>query len=1205
VDIKSVLQVGSGDFEIVLTNNVTEIKVEDFSVQAPLHVQLDKPIFVTNYSDTPLNFVTIPKSDYNKIVVLSKNRRVTVNNGELSCDGQGLLPQSQSDCQSVGLVKHYCYSLNNKFFLDQTYTHLDYSCPCQDQVQTTCHLKIDKTTLQFNINFPVTQVFVDNTVTLLTVGKSFLLTTNLQQENSVTIRGTNNNVFVQTENIFSITSDYLNIISLPSRNITFLIPTAKSKTKTNTESVDVTMTEDTSNYCTSLFINQTTKCLICGERTAQDGMCEARPTVEKCELYDQKGFCVTCEIGYFLKVTVAERMCVPCSVNCERCDETKCVLCANGYKVSQLGKCESVINCEFYTLGMCKKCLFGDKTTDYQICDTKCDTSCYECYSLKSEGIVNERCDVCNIDNQYMKKDSSCILSQWSDIVSNNHVVQCTEGTQFVNEKCEMCPSRCSKCADSNCMECKDITDVLIDGVCYEQTTTLCQIITDGICKKCDTNHFFNYKTQRCESIDESCQVALYDGKCLKCVNKFDYVSSDGKKCLSKQSDMTCEYAEYGVCKRCINGYYLDETKCAPCIEKCILCSNKSNCEQCISNYIFNTTSLSCETFSIPHCLIYKGYACDKCENGYYKTNGKCSICENNCEYCTSKEKCILCSSDYYLHEDSCYHSTDNKIQNCTSFSPTGCLKCSLGSYLSDNICLPCDSFSSNCIECDSSTHMCLTCTNTYILINGTCTYYEKIKHCIRERDNKCDECSFSYVLGKDKVSCTFQIVGWVVSLCIIFFFILLAILIFLIFMVFVAFSNHNEKVKQMRTNGIFPLKYCDVQLTPYPTTPSLLTSTTLLEYQDKLQIHREYIVDFYIGNKDQETVTITFLVTKDTRYNVSFDPEVLVLKSNKCCQVKVLLMPLCTFSSQIPLTFPVSINNKSVTPLEFKVAVTSAESLSLDPTLLDFNETLKTNFTEDVCIGRFNNKSVKVRNIGFFDYKQSEEKRSYEDPLVILEAFPNNPFLVKYFGMVTMKSARYLVTEYVPLGTMQNAIDAKANYPFKLKARICQDITTALSILHTHNFLHLNIKPSNILLLGEDLSDPQNIPVAKLADAGYKYHINKFFNKKIEVVEDPTYLAPEILNGQKLTQKTDIYSLGMAMYATLAMANPFSPMEFKHSWTIEKFICVGRRPPCLIGMDPTLFDIIANCWEHCSADRPVVNEVLQNIRGITSHFIQ
>ena len=124
-----------------------------------------------------------------------------------------------------------------------------------------------------------------------------------------------------------------------------------------------------------------------------------------------------------------------------------------------------------------------------------------------------------------------------------------------------------------------------------------------------------------------------------------------------------------------------------------------------------------------------------------------------------------------------------------------------------------------------------------------------------------------------------------------------------------------------------------------------------------------------------------------------------------------------------------------------------------------------------------------------------------------------------------------FVVTEFVRGENLQQAI-ARAGQPAKITSalKIIAMTAKALAVMHDRGILHRDIKPSNILLPKAGGLKICDVGLAALAD-----------QQQPVTMGSVQYMAPELLRGETVDGRADIYSLGMIAYKLLAGSDAFS----------------------------------------------------------------
>lgn len=169
----------------------------------------------------------------------------------------------------------------------------------------------------------------------------------------------------------------------------------------------------------------------------------------------------------------------------------------------------------------------------------------------------------------------------------------------------------------------------------------------------------------------------------------------------------------------------------------------------------------------------------------------------------------------------------------------------------------------------------------------------------------------------------------------------------------------------------------------------------------------------------------------------------------------------------------------------------------------------------------------------------------------IILPHFANHPDFIRRFETEAQIVARlehlhivplfdywrdpdgaYLVMRWLRGGSLREALNEK-RFEVEASALLLDQIAAALAVAHRNNVIHRDLKPGNILL-DEDGN-------AYLADFGIAKDVSSPGITEVDaIVGSPDYLAPEQANGETVTPRTDIYSLGVVLYEMLTGKHPF-----------------------------------------------------------------
>ena len=137
-----------------------------------------------------------------------------------------------------------------------------------------------------------------------------------------------------------------------------------------------------------------------------------------------------------------------------------------------------------------------------------------------------------------------------------------------------------------------------------------------------------------------------------------------------------------------------------------------------------------------------------------------------------------------------------------------------------------------------------------------------------------------------------------------------------------------------------------------------------------------------------------------------------------------------------------------------------------------------------------------------------------------------------------------YLVLEYVPGGTLNDRLDVP--YAALDAARLLEAVAGAVEAIHRAGLLHLDLKPSNILIDAAP-GAPRERETPRVGDFGLAYSwddpdATANAIGPIGPIGTPRYMAPEQLGADRdrLGPAADIYGLGALLYHVMTGRPPF-----------------------------------------------------------------
>jgi len=171
-----------------------------------------------------------------------------------------------------------------------------------------------------------------------------------------------------------------------------------------------------------------------------------------------------------------------------------------------------------------------------------------------------------------------------------------------------------------------------------------------------------------------------------------------------------------------------------------------------------------------------------------------------------------------------------------------------------------------------------------------------------------------------------------------------------------------------------------------------------------------------------------------------------------------------------------------------------------------------------------------------------------------------HHPGIVSVFdvGEDPETSDPYIVLEYVPGEPLNRLLAREHKLPLPQALQLVEEVARALDYAHEQGVTHRDIKPGNVMVTEDGH--------AKIADFGIAKLNLAHFTLPGKLLGTPAYMAPEQLSGQGADGRSDLFSLGVILYAMVTGHSPFQG----DSATTVCFKVANREPvpPSALNME-------------------------------------
>ncbi len=151
-----------------------------------------------------------------------------------------------------------------------------------------------------------------------------------------------------------------------------------------------------------------------------------------------------------------------------------------------------------------------------------------------------------------------------------------------------------------------------------------------------------------------------------------------------------------------------------------------------------------------------------------------------------------------------------------------------------------------------------------------------------------------------------------------------------------------------------------------------------------------------------------------------------------------------------------------------------------------------------------------------------------------------NHPNIITIHEIGEHDEQIYIVTEYIKGETLRSLLERKA-INFGSALQIAEQISNGLTAAHAAGIIHRDLKPENIMIRADGIVKVLDFGLAKPTKVESEAETRELVSTKAGMVMGSiSYMSPEQARGKDTDERTDLWSIGVVLYETIAGSAPF-----------------------------------------------------------------
>jgi len=188
------------------------------------------------------------------------------------------------------------------------------------------------------------------------------------------------------------------------------------------------------------------------------------------------------------------------------------------------------------------------------------------------------------------------------------------------------------------------------------------------------------------------------------------------------------------------------------------------------------------------------------------------------------------------------------------------------------------------------------------------------------------------------------------------------------------------------------------------------------------------------------------------------------------------------------------------------------------------------------------------------------------------------HPNVCRVYDVGEVDGHHLISMEYVGGQDLASLLHQIGRLPEAKATQIARQLCAGLAAAHDQGILHRDLKPANVMIDGRGRVRITDFGLAVLAEA---------IKPEDVVVGTPAYMAPEQFAGKEVTNRSDLYSLGLVLYELYTGKRAFEGKTAAEIAKLREQSTPTSPSSHVEGLDPAVERVVLRCLENDSSQRP------------------